>query len=301
VRLGPDAAVRLASDAGFEGLAFDGGCFLSDLPKVAAEGLKVGLALELCFAPVAPAPLEKGKRLPYLVALGDREERLEAQRLIRRNIEVGRGLGATRFVLDPGLVELTIPEADLATRFARAEMGAREPGARLRGRALAERRELSPRITDALRAGLEPLARVADDLGATLILLPAATPWQAPSPRELEILLRELTGAPVLPGLAPAWRAALAGIGLAGPSERWADLERRAGLLYATDGVGWARDLLPGLGEVWESLAPNALDTLPARAAVVVSGREDSSRDEVGAARDRLSELRRVAARSAGE
>lgn len=299
VRFGPNVAVRLASDSGFDGLALDGGCFLSALPALAAEGLKVGVPLRLCFAPIAVEPLEKGKRLPYLVALDDKEERLEAQKLIRQNVEVGRGLGATHFVLDPGVVGLTVPEADLATRFERAEMDERSPGARLRGRVLAERRALSPRILDALRGALEPLARLAEDLGATLVLLPAASPWQAPSSRELQVLLREVTGAPVAPGVAPAWRGALEALGLAGPSERWDELLRQADLLYATDGVGLVRDLLPGLGEIWEGLPATGLDDLPARATIVVSGREDSSPEELRAARERLAALRRSADRSA--
>ena len=81
----------------------DGGCFLRDLSGLVGEAAKVGLEFGVSFGPVAVEPLGKGKRLPYLVALFDKEEREEAVRLTRRNLDVIRGLGATRFVVDLGL------------------------------------------------------------------------------------------------------------------------------------------------------------------------------------------------------
>ncbi len=279
--------MRLAADAGFDGVAMDGGCFLRDLPALISEAAKVGLAFGAGFGPVAVEPLAKGKRLPHLVSLFDKEERQESLRLTLRNMDLVRGLGATRFVVDLGLIDLAVPEIEVRKAFSRCEFEDRDLGRRLLDQALAQRRLLSGRISDACQASLGPLLRHADAIGVRVLLMPAATPWNAPSSTEIVALLKEFSGAPLAPICAPAHRAALAELKLAGPSERWERIEREAGLSYATDAVGLARDLLPGLGELWAG-SEGTRPCLP-DAPVIISGRSDSTLDEVIAAKGLVS------------
>jgi hypothetical protein len=294
VSLGPDRIVRLGSEAGFDGLAADAGCPLSLLKLVAFEGLRSSLPVRLAGCPLPEAELGKGKRPPYLAAMDDPEERLAALALGRNTLERGTGLDIRLFALDLGPVGLRTAEAELRLRFARREMDEDEPGGRLLQRALAERRARAERILDACRLGLEPLLREAERRNATLLVPVAATPWQLPSPREVDRLVREFSGAPLRLVLCPARRAVLQQLALGGPSERWDDLERQAGALLATDQVGLETDLLLGTGEldeqrVWPSGADAALPG-------VISGPLDAAFKEVLRARRRLEGLRPAAA-----
>jgi hypothetical protein len=293
--LGPDRIVRLASEAGYDGLAVDGAVTLEMLPALATEGMRSGLRVQICMCPLPEAPLGKGKRLPHLAAWDDPEERLAAIKLARRAIDQGGGLEVGLFVLDLGPLALRTREEELRRRFARREMDEGEPGHRLLRTALAERKASAERILDACRASLEPLLAAADRQGRALALPLAASPWQAPSPREALALLNEFSGAPLGVVLAPARRAVLEALGIAGPPERWPLLEKAASAIWASDVVGLESDLLLGLGEL------GALPALPEgkRAPIVIAGRADATIREVARARRLGEKLTRPADPSA--
>ncbi len=269
-----------AGDGGFDGLAIDGGCTLAALPGLAAEALRGRTPLVALFAPIPPVPLRPGKRLPRLAAPDDKEERLAALKATEEAFETARTFGITRVALDIGPVRLAVRSAEIRRRFARAEIDEGEPGAKLLARLREERKARAGTLYDAARAALERLLLVAERLDLRVSLVVARGPWDVPSPREAQQLLREFAGAPLGLVAAPARRAALEALGMAGPVERWPELERNAGLVWATDACGLELDLLPGLGELGtKSLA------CPPETPIVVSGRPDSSRAELRRAR----------------
>jgi hypothetical protein len=289
--LGPQRIVRLASEATFTGIAVDTGCALSLLPEVGAEALRSGLQFGNLSVPLPEHPLSPGKRLPHLLALDDRDERLAALQLARRGLEQGHSLGVPLITVELGPVPLRAREPELRLRFARREMQEDEPGERQLRRALEERRARGGAILDASRAALEPLVALADRHGIQIAVSLAAGPWQAPSPREAMLLLREFAGAPLGLVLAPARRAALESLALGGPAERWSELQKAGRAVYLTDAVGLDVDLLPGLGEV--DVDRYAMSSpLP----VVVAGRADARFPEVVQAKSLAEDLRRKAA-----
>jgi hypothetical protein len=291
-QLGPDRIVRLASEAGFEGLAVDASCPLSLLRAVASEGLRSGLPVAVAGCPLATGELGKGKRLPHLAAFDDPEERAAAVKLATSVLEAGGDLQIGVFLLDFGAVALRTSEAELRLRFARREMEEGDPGHRVLRRALEERKAKGGRLYDACRGSLEPLLAAAERRGLKLCLPVAHSPWQLPSPREAQLLLREFAGAPLAVALSPARRAILEALGLAGPPERWQELHRVAGALEVTDQVGLEGDLLPGLGELELSWPAGAPAALPA----AIGGQPDATFKEVLRARRRLGELATAAA-----
>jgi hypothetical protein len=291
VSLGPDRIIRLASEAGFEGLAVDAGCPLALLTVTATESLRAGLPVGLVGCPLPESDLGKGKRLPHLAALDDPEERLAAVRLARRTLELGGDLSVRLFTLDLGPVPLHTSQDELRLRFARREMEHDEPGGRLLRRALEERKARAGRVFDACRLALEPLLETAGRLGATLTLPLAATPWQLPSPREAQLLLREFSGAPLALVLAPARLAILRALGVGGPAERLEELAGKARVFRATDQVGLDGELLLGLGELADrevAWPASSADT------AVVAGSLDATFKEVLRARRKVETLRAV-------
>jgi hypothetical protein len=288
--LGPDRIVRLATEAGFAGIAVDIGCSLPLLRTVATEALRSGMPVQLAGCPLPEAELGKGKRLPRLAALDDPEERLAAVALAKKTLETATDLDVRLLALDLGPAGLKTSEAQLRLRFARREMDADEPGGRLLKRALEERRSRAGRIFDACRLALEPLLEAAGRRGATLALPLAPTPWQLPSPREAQLLLTEFTGAPLRLVACPAHRVVLRLLELGGPSERWPELESQGQVVLATDQVGLDCDLLLGEGELDDEdlrLAKLAQGT----PTVVVSGPVDAAFKDVRRARLRLESL----------
>jgi sugar phosphate isomerase/epimerase len=283
---------RLASDAGFEGIALDGGVTLQDLPAVLPEALAVGLQVPWLFGPVADAPLLPGKRLPHLAASEDKEERLAAVKHALAMIDTARGLGVEAFALDLGRAVLGVKAERVRRHHDRRELEEGEPGARALRRALDERRARSGRILDACRASLEKVLAHAEREQTQVALLLARSPWGVPSPREAQQLLLEFRGAPLGLVMSPARRATLTALGLGGPAERWPELEAEARLVLLTDAVGASADLAPGLGVL--DLAGLSLPPRPAP--LLVSGRADTSRAEVARARELADRLRRAQA-----
>jgi hypothetical protein len=287
--LGPDRIVRLASEAGFEGLALDTSATLSGAALVARDALRCGLQIAAMVCPLAESALARGKRLPHLHAI-DPEERLSALKLAVQGLEAGGSLGVAAFVLETGPVALEAKESDLRAAFARREMGKGERGWEILRAALDERRARGPALLDAFRSALEPLLAQTERSGAQLTLPVAATPWQLPSPREAQQLLQEFSGAPLGICLSPARWAVLEALNLPRAAERWAELAPSARLLWASDCVGLEADLVWGVGE----MDPEHVRQWPRSVTTVVTGNPDSTFKEVQRARRRLAEAFRA-------
>jgi sugar phosphate isomerase/epimerase len=275
--LGPDRIVRLASEAGFEGIAAGKDMTLELLKLVAGEALRAGLRMSLAVCPLPMAGLAKNKRLPWLASNGDPDERRAAVKAGIETLAFGQQLGITNFVVDLGQVALRTQKTGLELGYARREMAGDEPGGRFRRRALEERNARGLAILDSCRLGLEPLLADAERRGATLALQLATSPWQVPTPREAHHLLRDLAGGPLSLVYSPARREVLADLGLAGPAERWGDLIGAATVVEFADRVGLRTDLCLGTGEL-----PPGLPAGMVRAqAGVVRGPIDSTFREV--------------------
>jgi hypothetical protein len=290
--LGPDRIVRLASEAGAEGLATDESVPQDLLKAVATEALRSGLAVQVAACPLAETTLPKGKRLPHLAAFEDPDERRAAVKRSSASLAFCQQLGIPRFTVDLGPVPLKSAEAPFRLGYARREMSVEEPGGKALRRALEERRARGQPLYDATRASLEPLLGEAERRGVTLLLRLAAGPWQLPTPREAQLLLREFAGAPLKLVYAPARRAALLEIGLGGAQPvseaRWAQLAAATGLIELSDRVGMDTGLTLGTGELEVVLPPE----IPVEAAWLVTGPMDASFREVLRARRRADELR---------
>jgi hypothetical protein len=297
VSLGPDRIVRLASEAGFTGIAVDASLPLPLLRVVAVEALRAGVPVGLCGAPLPAEELPKGRRLPYLGSFEDPEERLAAVKLGRRTLAAAGDLSIPVVALDLGPVALRIPEAPVRLHFARRELDEGEPGYRHLRRALDERKARAIAIFDACRAALEPLLESAGQRGTVLALSIATSPWQVPSPREAQLLLQEFAGAPLALQLSPARRAVLGRLRLGGPPERWDELARWARVLQASDQVGLADDLLLGSGELDLQIPAQAPPALPG----IIVGPPESPFKEILRARRRLEEAFAARPRPAGE
>jgi hypothetical protein len=277
---GDDALLRLVSESGADGVHVAGGCDLELHPRLATAALRLGLAVPSLALPLPERPLPAGRRLPRLAAHA-RDEREAAIALALRGLEVAGPAGPRFALLDFGEVALTTRAAEIDRAFARREMDEDEPGARLLAAALAERRARSDELTDACRWSLERLARAAERAALTLVLPVAATPWQAPSPREARQLADAFAGAPV--GLAwdPGRLSVLASLGLAIADERLRALAGAAVLAVDNDAVGLQAGFLPGLAERdarVAAIAPGA--TVPH----IVTGRPDATDTETAAA-----------------
>src|SRR5206468_12152587 len=111
--------------------------------------------------------------------------------------------------VDFGGVVLAATRAEFARHFARRAFDSGEPGALVLQRALAERKAMGTAIVDACRWSVERLVRAAERGGARLAVRLAATPWQAPTPRELGEL-RDAFGDALAPGWAPGRLSVLA-------------------------------------------------------------------------------------------
>lgn len=287
-KLGPDRIVRLAGEAGFTGLAADEAVTQDLLQALATAGLRSGLATAVTACPLPEAGLGKGKRLPYLAAYDDPEERLAAVKRAKDTLGWGQKLGIPLFTLGLGPVPLHTAEADLRLGYARREMDDDERGGKALRRALDERKAHGMAIYDACRAGLEPLLAEAERRGATLLLSLATSPWQVPTPREAHQLLSEFRGGPLGVVYSPARRAVLQDLGLAGAPQRWDNLAAASRLVEVSDRVGLETHLPLGTGELDFTVPPE----VPASAAWLVTGPVDSTFREVLRARKRVDELR---------
>jgi hypothetical protein len=277
---GDDPLLRLASETGADGVHVAGGCDLELHPRLAAAALRLGLAVPSLVLPLPERPLPAGRRLPRLAAHA-RDEREAAIALAVRGLEAAAPVGARWALLDFGEVTLATRAGEIGRAFARREMDEDEPGARLLAAALAERRARSDELSDACRWALERLVRAAERAALTLALPVAATPWQAPSPREARQLADAFSGAPV--GLAwdPGRLSVLGAFGLTVSDERLRALGSAAVLALDNDAVGIQAGFLPGLGERDARIAAIAPGTTVPH---IVTGGPDATDTEVAAA-----------------
>ncbi len=275
---GGEKISRLAVESGAAGVHISGGCHLELLAgaPLLATVLRLGLEIPSLALPLPDRPLGGGKRLPRLSAPAA-DERAAAIELSEQALAIAGSFGTRVVEVDFGGVFLTATAADYARHFARRACGPGEPGALVLERALGERKAMAPAILDACRWSIERLSRAADRAGARLAARMAATPWQAPTPRELGEL-RDTFG----DGLGVAWDpgrlSVLAAIGLPVSADRLKSLAAAARLIVDNDAVGLTPGVLPGLGERAEVLAGVEL---PSGLWRTISGAPDSTDLEV--------------------
>jgi sugar phosphate isomerase/epimerase len=279
---GPTALVQLAADAGCDGLMLDGGCLLRQVPLLGLAARQAKLTMPALLAPIPEERPSVHRRLPSLA--GERDERAAAVDLVRRAMQASRDAGTRTVVLDFGRLPLPGEEADLRRHFARRELDEGEPGARLLAGVLAERRSFGEQWLDRCRLALEALLRHAAPLDVQLAILPAATPWQVPTPRETAELLRDFAGAAVGTVFSPARLAVLSALGLGVPADRRAALRQSALVVEVADAVGLDAPLPLGLGE----LDPAELRGFAPEVPLVLAGPPDTTPAELKAARRAL-------------
>ena len=289
---GPRALVQLAADLGCGGIAADGGLLLPQLPLLGQQAVWGKLTMPVVSAPLPERRPGPRNRVPYLASPDDRHEREAALELTRQAMLATRGLGTTLVVLDLGRLRSQVDERELRALFARRELAAGEAGHATLDALLAERKARVPAALDACRSALDRLARLAEVQDMRLAILPAATPWQVPTPRETLELVAEFAGAPLGVVWAPARMALLEALGLGPSAARREELRRAALLVEATDAVGLDYPLVLGLGEV-------ELGDLPPELPVVVTGPAGAADAEVAAAVRLVQARQEAAARSA--
>ena len=276
---GRDQVVGLASDAGFDGLAMGGWYRREEAIHLITLAAASRLAVPVAAAPLLERPLGPGKHLPFLASLEDPEERRAAADLVATAIAAVSPLGIRTFTISLADVGLGVAPERLARGFRRHEMDGDEPGGEALAAALEERRARSPGITDGCRAGLDLVIPAAERAGVTLAIELPAGPWGAPSPREAALLLDEYREAP----LGVVWdqaRMSVLGRLRAAPSPERAERLRAGTRLWrASEAVGIEIGYLPGQGETADEAA--AIPRLEREVPVVVTGRRDSTLDEV--------------------
>jgi hypothetical protein len=279
---GGERLTRLAAEFGAGGIHLGAGCDLEVIVggPLVATALRLGLELPTLALPLPGRALPAGKRLPRLSA-PESDERGAAIALAESGLSVGGSFGARVAILDLGAVPLAANATALARAFARREMGADEPGGLLLAAALAERRARGSAILDACRWSLEPLVRAAERTNIGLAMVVGVTPWQAPSPREVGLLLEAFVGVPLGVVWDPARLSVLGALELPISDDRCKALAAAASVAIESDAVGLDAGYLPGLGERDARVA-----AIPVAAGVprVVTGGADATDSEVAAA-----------------
>lgn len=291
---GPEAMARLAAGAQADGVFLMPPWSAADVAPLAAALGAEGLPLVGCSAGLASVALPEGKRLPYWAAPDDADERAAALRLADETLGPAQAVGAQWTLLGACKLVLKAPLEAFIRAFGERRWspdGSGQPAIEpLLEAAREERKSDEERLMDAARWSLERLARVTERRRMTMAIAHGVGPWQFPSPRELDTLLSEFTGAPLCRAHLPGRLDVLEVLGLLTPERRQA--LARSPFVLATDAAALVDDLLPGLG-------PNPL-TQPLRQAedscpalVVVAGRPDASAGEV---RKAVAEMRRLSA-----
>jgi hypothetical protein len=282
---GDDALPRLAADCGAAGVSFVAGDLAGAVASFAVVA-KAGLAVGPPLLPLPDRPLDARKRLPRLAA-PDRDERAAAIDLVVRALADFTPMGVGQALLDLGGVALAADRKAFRRAFSRREVESDGQGAQILAAARAERQARARETLDACQYALERLLREAERRGVTLVLIPAATPWQTPSPREIETLTAELAGGPLGHAWDPACLSVLCTLGLPISDDRLKRLAETATLAIENDAVGLETGFLPGLGERDPRVAPLSA---PAKAPRIVTGRPDSTPTEIAAAIARASQ-----------
>ena len=292
--------IKLAADAGFDGIAMGSACGSGDVAPLIAAAVAVGLVVPVVAAPLGDGPPVEGRRLPYLAALDDSDERRAALALFDATVEASVSLGVKTFTIAMGEVPLGVPEIEVARRFARRELDDDGPGARALAAAIGERRARSGAYLDACRTALDRIVKAAERRAVHVAIEMAGDLWRGPSPREAMLLLEEYRNGPVGVVWDEARAQALEVMGVGPTAERRTTLMAAALVFRANESVGLEVGYLPGLGDplrleahkgAGAGAAENAAATdtgrpaLSAAAPVIVTGRRDSTFDEVARAR----------------
>ncbi len=278
---GGEAIGRLAVESGAAGVHIGGGCDLELLATapLLATAMRLGLEVPSLLLPLPDRPLGAGKRLPRLAATAA-DERAAAVDLAERALSMAGAFGARAAEVDFGAVFLAASPGDFARHFARRACAPGEPGADLLQRALDERKALRPAILDGCRWSIERLLRAAERTGTRLAVRLAATPWQAPTPRELGDL-QDTFGARLEVAWDPGRLSVLAALGLPVSETRLKALAAGAAIAVENDAVGLAPGYLPGLGERAEAVGQAPIAAAAVR---VVTGAADSTDEEIRSA-----------------
>jgi hypothetical protein len=286
---GGEQLTRLAVEVGATGIHLGAGCDLEVVGSgpLVGSALRLGLEAPTLALPLPERALRPGKRLPNLSAL-EPDERDAAITIVENGLSVGMSFGARLALLDFGPVPLAASAAAFAQAFARRAVAEDEPGGLLLAAALAERRARGPEIVDACLWSLERLVRAAERAGLRLAIAVGVTPWQAPSPRELGLLLETFAGSGATLGVAwdPARLSVLAKLDLSLGDDRARALAAAATVAIESDAVGLDAGYLPGLGERDARLSAIAA---PAGVPRIVTGAADATDAEVASAAARIS------------
>lgn len=283
-----DWAAKAGAHGGFVALPWPQVGLQSAAVAFAAQGMAlVGVQL-----PLPPEPLPQGRRVPFWASLDDAEERLAAVNMANDTLARAQTFGCTWAFLDGFTIKLKAPSKLFAQSYAERRWD-RDRSSKVAARplleaALIERKENDERLCDGARFALERLANVAEARGVRVAIGHGIGPWQFPSPREVDLLLEEFSGGPLVKAHLPARLDVLETIGLL-------TAERRAALalapfVMASDAVGLRDDVVPGLGP-----APlrAKLEQAPGKppSIVVVSGRADTQPHELAAAVAKMAAL----------
>jgi len=288
--VGAAPLVRLAGDAGFDGIALGGACGLGDVAHLVSASLAAGLTVPVVAAPLAEGPLSAGRRLPYLASLGDSDERRAAVAAFKATLDAAGTFGVRLLAVTLGEAPLHTGPAGIARRFARRELDEGEPGSPAWKAVVAQRRALSGLVVDACRYALDRVLPAAEARDTLVVIELAADPWGIPGPKEALALMDEYRNGPIGVVWDEARMQALTALGLGPSVERATALGVAARIWRANEAVGLELGYLPGLGDVGGAFEPGGelspWASVPAGVPIVVTGRTDSSAAEVARARE---------------
>jgi Xylose isomerase-like TIM barrel len=277
--------VRLAGDAGFDGIAIGTGCGRGDVAPLVAATISAGMVIPVVAAPLGDGPLGPGRRLPYLSSMDDGDERRAARSLFDSTVQTAAPLGVGLFTVTLGEVPLGVTFAEVARGFARRELDEGEPAAPVWAAAIGERRARSEMFLDACRASLDRILPAAERRNIVLAIEMAGDPWGGPSPREAATLLEEYRNGPIAVVWDEARMQVLAALGVGPSDDRRTALAAAARLWRANEAVGMEVGYLPGLGDPDRAPSRPVAPLVPS-VATVITGRPDSTTTEVARARD---------------
>jgi sugar phosphate isomerase/epimerase len=281
--VGDEPLVRLAAEAGCDGVLIGEGCTLASATPLVTRVLHTGLLVAGVAGPLGEdgSAARGRRRLPRLSA-ADRDERDAAIELATRGMALAGSVGAPLATLHMGPMRLAARAGELQRFFQRRELADGGDGEAILMAALGERRANVGESLDACRWALDRLVREGERRALRLALELAATPWGLPSPREGLELLAGYDGARLGLVLDPARLSVMRRLGLAISPERHAALRAAAFLIADNEAVGLDPGYLPGLGERDQELATRA--GVPAETPVMLVGHPDATDEEVIAA-----------------
>jgi sugar phosphate isomerase/epimerase len=284
--VGEEPLVRLAADAGCEGVLIGEGCTLPVASSLVARVLRAGLQVTAVVAPLSDgsSATRAGRRLPRLGA-PDRDERSAAIELGSHAFALAGSVGASLVVVQMGALLLAERPAELARFFRRREMTDGGDGEASLMAALGERQATIEAALDACRWSLDRLVREGERRNLRLALELAATPFGLPSPREGLDLLAGYDGARLGVVLDPARLSVMRRLGLTISPQRLAAVRAAAALVADNEAVGLDVGYLGGLGERDDQLADRT--GVPTETPIALMGPADATDLEVQAAATR--------------